>query len=580
MAGRRSLSTLTTGVILIGVGVFFFLYQVMDWDISVIEILRLIIPAFFLWIGLTKLVRHYTWDPQEAANNADKTSLLGGLFFTFLGTVIALDFLWEYDFLPLFAFYWPLVIVTFGLGKIIDYFRLGTAMRFRGGEIFGIIVLIFIGLSARTIDDAHWNLLPPFLERDDRWERAPRWQEAYSVDLEGATSIHVANLYGDVRISGGEGQEGVRVELVKIVNESRRSEAREVADRIRLQSEVSEGVLRISTNRSSVSSNLRFRTDMVITLPDDMPLQAVNGYGYLRASRMKAPVKLENNRGEVVAEFIDGSVDITSRREPVLVRRINGDLTVSNERGSVHAEDVTGLVQLSTQHEEIRAQSVDGDMRLSNYHGSVRLNDIEGIVEIDAVGSQVSLSDISSDVTVSNSYKDFEARALGGTLRLSTNNCDSVRLNEIAGLVEIDGRHFDILAEDLQGGLTVRGESIGLQAERINGPLVAHTSLRDISIEEVPGPLDVQNTNGDIRVGARTPLRGAFLVENSNGALVLEIPRQAAFNLTAQTQGAKIESDFGNIEESDEALRFSQGEGGVEIRLQNRFAGIRIKAVG
>ncbi|HSR51551.1 MAG TPA: DUF4097 family beta strand repeat-containing protein [Acidobacteriota bacterium] len=578
MAENRRFSTLLAGLILIVLGGFFFLYQILDWDLSMWEILRLAIPAFFLWLGLLKLVRHYTWDSREINNNTAKASLLSGLFFTFLGVTLALDFLADFEFLPLFAFYWPLVIVAFGLGKIIDYLRMGAEMRFRGGEIFGIILLIFAGLSARTIDDAHWPLLPTVWDRDDTWDRAPTWREAFTVDLQDASSLQVVNLYGDVRITGGHQPGEIKVELVKIVNE-RRSKAEEVARRIRLESGVSEGVLRVSTNRETLSTDIRFRTDLIISVPEDLPLEAVNGYGYLRASRLKAPVKLENNRGEVVAEFIEGQVQIDSRREPVLARRINGNVTVKNERGRVRAEEVTGRLDISTQHHEIRAESIEGDVKLYNYHGSVRLNDIEGAVEIDAVGSQVSLSEISSDVIVSNSYKDFDARLLEGGLRLSTSNCDTVRLKEIQGPVEIEGHHFDLRAEDLLSGLTLRGESVGVTANKVQGTLVAHSTLRDIAIREVSGPLDLQNTNGDILIEAKAPLQGPFAVESSNGEVVLQMPRQAAFQLTAQTQGGRIRSDFGAVEESEETLRFSQGTGGPEIRLQNRYSGIRIEAL-
>ena len=159
MSDRKNLTPLVGGLLLVAAGLFLFTARFYDFDIRWFEVLRLALPALFLYIGLSKLIRHFAWNSEQLQNSPSRASLLGGLFWTSVGLLVLLDMLGALSFFDVFALYWPLLLVLFGLGKVIDFYRLKGRMQFRGGEIVGLILLVFLGLFCTAAREAHWPLI-------------------------------------------------------------------------------------------------------------------------------------------------------------------------------------------------------------------------------------------------------------------------------------------------------------------------------------------------------------------------------------------------------------------------------------
>ena len=165
MAENKSLAPLIIGLVLLILGVVFLAanLQKIDlesfFDLYGISVWKFAITALILLVGLSKLYRHFFWEEAELLKRPGRSSLLGGIFWTSLGVISLLDLLGYLHGLAFFGRYWPLILILFGLGKIVDFYRLQGRLRFRPGEIVGLIFIIFLGLASAKAAEVPWHCL-------------------------------------------------------------------------------------------------------------------------------------------------------------------------------------------------------------------------------------------------------------------------------------------------------------------------------------------------------------------------------------------------------------------------------------
>lgn len=589
MTDRRSAAPLVAGLALVLIGGVFLAANLFDFDFRFNwRWLEFLLPTALIAWGAVKLVRHFSWDPVRLSERPRRASLFSGLFWCGVGTVWLLDLLGVVRGLEFFGLYWPLLLVLFGLGKVVDYYRLSGQLQFRTGEVIGLLFLILVGISAKATADAHWPLLRiPVDWRDDG--RSIRigeylgskysWTSSQIVSAEGLTRIEVVNLYGNVTAEPASG-DSVEILLSKEVYESSENKARKIADRVAISADSQEGVLRVGTNRSELQpSKSRFNSHLTLKLPRDLPVSVVNEYGDVRLSNLSAPLEVENSYGAVVVEDVGADVKVKNKYRESRVRRVSGSVTVENQRGAVVVEEIGGNVQLTTERDLLSASDVQGDANIRNRFGKVVLSDVAGKVRVDGQGSAVNLSEIGGNAVVANSYKTLQASALRAGLQLETSN-SRVELTRVSGPVEIRADQSQIQAEELEAGITVRARGTGVNLSEVEGGFDVATSLKDVTVEGFGGRGKVQNEYGDVRITVSGTVEGPLEVSNKYGGIMLSVPADAGFRLSAQSPGGNIVSDFNPQVEAAEAastLESSIGAGGPLVRLQTTYADIRIR---
>ena len=144
MNGNRSLTPLVVGLILVVLGGLFLAANLWDWSFNWWRLLEFALPVLLAFWGLTKLVRHFSWDAARLDGQPSKGGLLGGLFWLGVGAVWLLDLVGAVQGLSFFGLFWPGLLVLFGLGKILDYYRLGGQSQFRAGEVVGLLFVILV----------------------------------------------------------------------------------------------------------------------------------------------------------------------------------------------------------------------------------------------------------------------------------------------------------------------------------------------------------------------------------------------------------------------------------------------------
>jgi DUF4097 and DUF4098 domain-containing protein YvlB len=586
---KRSLAPLMVGLALVVVGGFFLAVNVLHLRLYWSDAIKFLVPLWFVWIGLAKLVRHFTWDEAAIQKDPGKAALLGGLFWLTLGVILLLDFFDALDSLSFFGRYWPGLLVLFGIGKIVDFYRLKGRLPFRASEMIGVVFVVLLGMGAARLAEAHVR----FVEWD--WGPHLRWpvligrnqgakftvERRQETSAEGLKAVEVTNLYGDVRVEAGP-PGSAEVRLAALARGDHVSKAKDTAETVKIVLTREGELLRVRTNRDELGERgSLLETNLAVRLPESVQVKITNSFGDVQISKMKAAVQLDNSSGDVAVEAIQGDVAITNMNRPVTARNIQGKLTVENRRSSVQIEDVSGSVQVTNQRGPISVERVDGPVTANNHFGRVRLAHVTGAATVRAPGSEVDLRNVSKAVRVENSHEKLQAQDLGENLDVETSN-SSVRVKQVQGPVDIRASTSDVGVERTRLGVTVLGTGSQVTLTAVEGPVKVGTSLKRVTLERFRGPAEIQNEYGDIVMSPQAPLQGALLASNRNGDITLSLPRDVSCRLSAQAPGGEVVSEFTaerSPSDKPQSIEQSIGAGQPEISLQTTHARVRVRRI-
>ena len=596
MNGKRNLTVLVAGFILIVAGALFLAINIGGLSLPWRVIFKLVVPGLFLLVGLLKLIRHFTWNEEELMQRPGRASLLAGLFWASLGAVLLLDVLNVLNVFRFVGTYWPLLLIIYGLGKVVDYYRLTQAARIRVGEIFGVVFIAVFGWSFGKIADAHIHLIrdvPIFADLNlEEWPltisldpetETFTFEASESIDLSRVEQVEIRNLYGDVRLLPSD-DGNPSVELKKEVRGETESAAAKIADDVLILLESAESRLVIESNRKELGDRgKKLNTHLIVRLPDHLPAKVSNSYGNIHLKQRRGDCDLENSYGKIEVREVQANLNVAGRYQKIDIRNVEGAVNVSNRRAAVTVLDVSGDVEISNDYDTARIENIRGNVVVRNQFGRVQVENVSGTANIEAKGSRVQVVEVADTVTVNNSRERVEARDLDQALNLTT-SYSSVSLSRIAGPVEVQAAHSEIAANNLEDGIRVQGRSTEVTLENISGELGIETSLRSVSVSDFNGALSIQNEYGEVMVEAAESPTQPVKIINKNGDVDISIPGTANCRLSAQSVSGEIVSDFGPEPQQSEGsvslLETEVGKGGPEIELQTTHARIQIKRRG
>jgi hypothetical protein len=589
----RNLSTLIAGVVFVGLGCLFLAVNVYQVDIPWFMAVKLVLPVLFIWAGALKLCRHFTWTLEKLQEKPGKAGLLSGLFWLSLGLVAALAVFHQLGFLTTVGMYWPVILLLFGVGKIVDFFRMKEISRSNFTEITGVIFIILFGLGCMKLHelnvlvlekDPFWNRIPEFIGIEELMDPIAEFSSIQDIELEGAEGIEIRNVYGDISVEGTGVAEGkITAELVSSLRDRDETRAREISDQIQIKLMRENGTLIVTTNRKELKSlGKKVTTSLSLKIPDNLKLKVNNEYGDVSVSGMNNDCSLTAKKGEVHASSIDGLLQIKNESESVELRDIEGDVTIDASFSKVHIDDVKGNVSATTSHKSVWIGSVTGNLIVENRHDDVEVENISGTVTINNPGGEVSLSGITGPVTVVNSKGDVSISGAAGSLDLTTAYGD-VNLDDVEGAVEITARHSDIEGHGFNSSVTLRGQNTEINLEDLAGDLVVETSQEPVYVSDVRGSVNIQNDLGEIVLRLLDNPGAGIRIESRQGDIQLELPSQAAFSLNARVTNGTINSDFGSPEGKDvmgdSSFKTTIGANGPEISLLTSGSVIAIRRI-
>src|SRR5688572_17196642 len=331
------------------------------------------------------------------------------------------------------ARYWPVLLIVWGVIKLIDYARLkragDTGPLFGAGEVVLLIVVIMSG----TALSAAANMSPDFAELFeiadiDLWDitgNSYHFTEHHEHDAAGASSIEIFNRYGGVEVVPAD-TDRIIVDVDKTVIAQNEAEAASLSKEYAVYSIVQDG------SRYQVISNYnrdqnrvrgrRFKTSLVVKVPKRSTISVDNRNGAVDVSGLTGDQKITNSFGSVKLTRITGAVSISNKNDTVTVEDIEGATTIFNEFGNVEARRVTGELELRNRNGHVEVDVVKGDTKISSAFGSIDVKDIQGSLNISARNTSVEVARVENDVVVDNQFQSVSLQGLKGGATVTNRN--------------------------------------------------------------------------------------------------------------------------------------------------------------
>jgi hypothetical protein len=384
-----------------------------------------------------------------------------------------------------FAHYWPLLLIVWGVLKLVEHQRAkqeGVAAPGIGaGGVVLLIFLIIAGLTASEVSHVKWD------ELSDQWgldeSHFPFTGNSFEFDdqltqaMPGGAAVKIVNDRGAVNVNISN-NEKIEVSVHKKIRADKENEANQWNEQTKPQITVSGNLITINANTRG-AGNHPVMADLNISLP------------------RKAAVTIAAQRGDVNVMGRDGTVEIANQHGDVNVEDVNGDVNLNLDRSSV---------------------SMGG-------HNSVRVSQVSGDVSVQGRSDEVSISDVK------------------GAVRLNGDFTDSVKLSKIGKSVSFKTSRTDLELAKLNGDLDLDSDS--LRADNVMGPLHVSTRSKDITLEGVSGDARIQNENSTVQIGLKAA--GNIQIDNRNGDITVGVPDKVGFKLDARSQGGEVDANFPGV---------------------------------
>jgi len=279
-------------------------------------------------------------------------------------------------------------------------------------------------------------------------------------------------------------------------------------------------------------------------------IRSIDQEGADRADR-EAPLELVGDAGTVIIR--------TNQNRASGLRRVSEDMEITVPKGaSIEAHgrngdfdvhDIDGAVEITSERAEVRLENLGGAARLDlTSSGIVRAVNLKGSLDLKGSGSDIDLEHVAGNVTINGGY------------------VGNVEFHDL-GSIHLTGPQTEFSAEKVPGD--VRMPLGNFNASNLVGPVHVQSRLRDVQISDFTNSMDVSVDTGDIDLRPSLPV-GRMDAHTRSGNILLALPKEARFALTATTGIGPIVNEFGpplTLEEArrSASLRGSNGGSGVTV---------------
>ena len=383
-----------------------------------------------------------------------RRSLAGPIVLIILGIVFlmgTMGLLQWYMLGHLWARYWPLLIILWGVIKLMEYQQSKSeGVRPRGigaGGVFLLICLVVFGLMATQAERFNWSAIRDQVDIDDSDFSLFGHSYTYDDELQQAfpdgANLNVDNLHGAVNINASDDKQ-IKITVHKRISAENQEDADKWNTGTKPQISVSGQTVSVNANTQGAGDHW-VASDLDIYVP------------------RKAAVVISNRRGDV---------SIMGR---------DGDVQISNQHGDLSVTDVNGKVSLSLEQSSAKVSQVAGDVTIEGRTKDVSVTDVKGAIRLTGeFFDGVKLSKITKTVTFKSSRTDMEFSSLEGDLDLDSGD---LRANDLTGPMRLQTRSKDI---------SLSGTSGDVRLEDSNGSV-------EVRVRKA-GSMQIENRKGDIQV--------------------------------------------------------------------------------
>jgi hypothetical protein len=413
----------------------------------------------------------------------------------------------------LFANYWPVLLILWGVIKVIEHMQAqrqgARASGIGAGGVVLVVMIVVFGLIATQLERLNWSgLRDDFNFGDGDFNHlfngnTYTYDDHLEQDFPAGASLKVIDTRGAVSVHASEDNK-ITVVVRKRIGAENQTDADKYNTETKPAITTIGGLITVDA-KAEAAGDHPVETDLDIAVP------------------RKAAVTVTSHRGDVNVSGRDGNVDISAQRSDTSVQDVTGSVKISQDRGTA------------------RVQQINGDVRLGSRLNEVSVSDVKGSVQLEGEFQEsVKLERISKTVTFKSSRTDMEFSRIDGSLDLDS---DELRADQITGPLHLTTRSKNLRLDAVSGDVRLQDD---------NGAV--ELAMRTV------GNVQIDNRNGTIQL--TLPDKGSFRVDARvrDGEIQSDFPE------------LKV-----NNEEHESRASGSVGNGGSHIVLNNQHEGIEIR---
>jgi DUF4097 and DUF4098 domain-containing protein YvlB len=454
----------------------------------------------------------------------------GSIFWALTLIGVGAIFLWQ-NFNPsihpwqVIAKFWPILIIFWGLSKLVDYIQAQAHPEtvppplFTASEVVLLVLILILGTVISKVVLRPWQQWPASMGIDMDNEgfeglfmNSYTYTQTFSHEAHPQPHLLVVDRHGDVEVHAAR-QATVDGVVKKTIWAPNEEDARKLSDQVKIEIVEEAGRYLVQTNLDSLAGGgHNIRLDYTLRVP------------YATST-------------EVTVEHGDAILDGLKAEQGVTARH-----------GDAHITNVEGLV------------------RLTRGSGMTEVRDLKGSVEVEGRGSDVDISGVTGTASIDGEFSgDMHFRDISQTLHFKSSRTD-------------------MTAQNLSGRLNMEVGSLELNG--IDGPFEISTRQKDITLTDFKHSVKIADTNGDVELRTSTPPTHPIDVDLKKGEIELSLPSSSNFQIEAASRHGEVESDFYGpglkvMKEGDNpAINGTVGKGGPPIRLDTEYGTIRLLRIG
>lgn len=373
------------------------------------------------------------------------------------------------------ARYWPLLLIIWGVIKLLEHVRarrLGQpAPRLGPGGIVFLVFIIAFGTGVTQTADWNWSGLGAEIGAGSDWDNVfgnhYDFNDNFAQPLAGGSEIKILSAQGDITVTPSEDNQ-----VHAVVRKSVRSDSQENANRVndsthpRFTQQGSVWLLDLSSGDFE-----KARFDLDLQLPKKIALSMATRRGNLSVSQREGNVDLSTDRGNLSAENVTGAASLHLRHGSVNVKTVTGNVQVDGEVEDGSISDVTGTLEFD-----------------AGYNGTVQLSHIGQRLHFKSVRTDFQLAKLDGEISMG--HGDIRATAFAGPVKLNTRS-NEVHFEDVSGEVDVENRNgiVSIRPKLPLGNIDVNNVRGGIELE-----LPAEAGFR-LDAESKSGTIDVNDFN-------------------------------------------------------------------------------------
>jgi len=262
---------------------------------------------------------------------------------------------------------------------------------------------------------------------------------------------------------------------------------------------------------------------------------------------------------------------------------LNANTKGGGEMSGIHTDlDVSlprnASVEVTTRKGDITIMGRNGSVKVTDNHGDITVEDVNGEVYASVDRGNTHAVKITGNVTVDGKGDDIALDEITGAARINGEFFGDIRLSKITKGLHFTSSHTDLQVARLDGELNL--DPSDLRITNAFGPVVITARSKGIDVRGIAGDLKIDSDVGEIAIESSTG--GNIEVTSHRGAVKLQLPSKAGFEVNALTRKGEVQTDFESIkvtnpDKGDSTGIGTVGKGGNKVRINSELGDIEIR---